>query len=109
MRSMCVGVAETGKETKAMEEKREYDCGICTNRNTPLCDACNYAKSPSGKISRPTMFTESANISTHMNAALLEANRIIINAAISGASIPVGAVLRYNKLMEIEKKKAERR
>lgn len=92
-----------------MEEKREYDCGKCTNRNTPMCDACNYAKSPSGKISRPTMFTESVNISTHMNAALLEANRIIINAAISGASIPVGAVLRYNKLMEIEKKKAERR
>ena len=107
---MCVGVAETGKEMKAMEEKREYDCGKCTNRNTPICDACNYAKSPSGKISRPTMFTESVNISAHMNAALLEAkNRIIINAATSGASIPTDAVLRYNKLIEIEKRKAERK
>lgn len=99
-----------------MEEKRKYDCGRCTNRNTPICGVCNYAKSPSGRISRPTMYTESVRISACRCAAyaafLRENHNItdyIADAVTRGASIPVGAVLRYNKLLEIEKKKAERR
>ncbi len=103
----------------------EYKCSQCANRATPICRDCSRISAPSGKDIRPKHFIYldeplrmgdilGANAKEgDMESLLMRAEAltdedllsVIANCLIDGNTIPLAAVIYYNRKIEAQRQR----
>ena len=103
------------KAYKGKEAGGEYDCAICENAATPICDKCTYITCAGGEKSKPSFFlptkqvrdiliddiTDEEKEMLHIEKADDFAIKVLAYIA-SGAPIPIRLVMAYNTLTDNE-------
>lgn len=79
-----------------------YICAECLNVRTPLCNACNQIKSPSGRYSKPTYY-QSANKNSLSSKELALVTYRISTMIATGNPIFLADVISYNTLLTKDK------
>lgn len=89
----------------------KYNCSLCANAGTPICERCVYITKAGGEKTKPTMFLRLGPVDELFSKEELEKSGIaehedlavVIGACILGkVPIPVNYVMRYNRLVESE-------
>ena len=80
-----------------MEEKFEKQCNKCTNRNTPICDSCEWIESEYIH-GHPEHYIEEC----HVRFLPPNTTREILRMIEERRSIPVDLVIAYNLFILLE-------
>ena len=88
-----------------MVETKKYDCGLCCNRKTPLCNSCSVITAPDGTVNRPRYFVRMSDEEIHVieenGADMLENLALYIVRSVElGVPIPVALVMLWNRKVE---------
>lgn len=95
-------------------EKCEYSCENCANAATVICRLCVATESPSGKVSKPSMFLRTVPLGDVLDEEGVpdysnkETDREIEILAylVAGKPIPLKTVMEYNKHAEEDENSA---
>lgn len=95
-------------------EKCEYSCENCANAATVICRLCVATESPSGKVSKPSMFLRTVprgdvldeeGVPDYSNKET-DGEIEILAYLVAGKPIPLKTVMEYNKHAEEDENSA---
>lgn len=84
-----------------------YDCGLCANKRTPMCDKCTIVQATDGTVSKPKYFVglsdEEIHVIEESGADILENLALYIVRSVElGVPIPVALVMLWNRKREAQ-------
>ena len=84
-----------------------YDCGLCANKRTPMCDKCTIVQATDGTVSKPKYFVglsdEEIHVIEESGADILENLALYIVRSVElGVPIPVALVMLWNLKREAQ-------
>ena len=84
-----------------------YDCGLCANKRTPVCDKCTIVQATDGTVSKPKYFVglsdEEIHVIEESGADILENLALYIVRSVElGVPIPVALVMLWNRKREAQ-------
>lgn len=84
-----------------------YDCGLCANKRTPMCDMCTIVQATDGTVSKPKYFVglsdEEIHVIEESGADILENLALYIVRSVElGVPIPVALVMLWNRKREAQ-------
>ena len=106
---ICAACEE--RANKGKEAGSGYDCAICANAATPICDKCTYITCPGGEKSKPSFFLPTKQVCdiliddiTDEEKEMLRIEKAddfaikVLAYIASSAPIPIRLVMAYNTL-----------
>lgn len=88
-------------------EIKEYDCGRCANKRTPMCNICTVVRATDGTKSKPKYFVRLSDKEIHTvglsGVDISEDLALYIVRSIElGAPIPIALIMLWNRKREAE-------
>ena len=88
-----------------MVKTKIYDCGLCANKRTPMCDRCTVVQATDGTVSKPKYFVglsdEEIHVIEESGADMLgDLALYIVRSVELGVPIPTALVMLWNRKTE---------
>lgn len=90
-----------------MVEMRKYDCGMCANKRTPMCDKCTIVQATDGTVSKPKYFVGLSDEKIHTvgesgEDVLVDLALYIVRSVELGVPIPTALIMLWNRKTEAQ-------